>query len=252
VDTPKTRQALANYYQDITTTDRHVGDVLGSLKKHGLEEDTLFVYTSDQGSEWPHCKWTVYDTGLRVPFLARWPGRVPRGAVSDALASLVDVTPTFIEVAGGKVPAGLDGRSFQDVLLGQAKTFREEVFASHTGDGEMNRFPQRCVRDSRYKYVLNLYPDRTWTTHFTRVAGIPNSHKEVWDEWLEKARTDREVARLIERIERHPAEELYDTRTDPYELNNLADRKELLPVLEKLRARLKEWRKAQGDLDARE
>jgi arylsulfatase A-like enzyme len=252
IDTPKARAALANYYQDVTTMDRRLGEVLASLKKHGFEGNTLFIYTSDQGPEWPHCKWTCYDTGLRVPFVARWPGRAARGAVCDALVSFVDVLPTFVDVAGGKVPERLDGRSFKDVLVGKAKASREEVYASHSGDGEMNRFPQRCVRDARYKYVLNLQPDRTWTTHFTKVDGIPNSHKEVWDSWVEKAKTDRETARLIEVMERHPAEELYDTQADPYELSNLAGKAELKPVLENLRAKLKQWRKDQGDADARE
>lgn len=249
VDTPVTRAALANYYQDITTMDARVGDVLASLKKHGFEEKTLFLFTSDQGPEWPRCKWTLYDTGLRAPFIARWPGKIAPGSSCDAMISFVDVTPTFIELAGGKPPEEIDGRSFKDVLLGKARAFRDRIFAAHTGDGEMNTFPQRCVRDGRYKYILNLHPERVWTTHFTKVPGIPESHKEVWDSWVEKARTDASAARLLELIERHPAEELYDTRSDPNELENLAGREALKPVLERLRAELKEWRTAQGDRD---
>ena len=65
----------------------------------------------------------------------------------------------------------------------------------------MNRFPQRGVRDLRYKYILNLHPERKWTTHFTLVPGIPDSHKEVWDTWIAKAETDRGAARLIDLIE---------------------------------------------------
>jgi arylsulfatase A-like enzyme len=251
VDTPVTRTALANYYQDVTSTDRRLGEVLASLRRHGFEKDTLFVSTSDQGAEWPHCKWTLYDTGLRVPFVVRWPGKVAAGAgaVCDALISLVDVTPTFLDLAGGQVPDGLDGRSFKDVLFGKVRSFRTEVFASHTGDGDMNRFPQRGVRGERYKYILNLHPERRWTTHFTLVPGIPNSHKEVWDSWVAKAKSDPATARLLAVMERHPAEELYDTRDDPYELTNLAGQAELLPVLEELRAKLKRWRAAQGDSD---
>lgn len=252
VDTPVTRTALANYYQDITTMDRHLGEVLDSLRKHGFADETLFLYTSDQGPEWPRCKWTLYDSGLRVPCIVRWPGRVPAGKVTDTLLSLVDVLPTLLDAAGGKVPPDLDGRSFREVLLGKAVPVREVLFASHTGDGEMNRFPQRCVRDARYKYILNLHPERTWTTHFTRVAGIPNSHKEVWDTWVEKAKTDPATARLLQAIEHHPAEELYDTTADPYELTNLAGSPEHRAVLDRLRARLKEWRAAQGDLEAKE
>jgi uncharacterized sulfatase len=247
VDTPKTRAGLANYYQDISTMDKRIGDVLGSLKKHGYEENTLLIYTSDQGPEWPHCKWTLYDTGLRVPFIVRWPGKVKAGSVCDAMMSLVDVTPTFIEAAGGMEIEGLDGRSFKDVLLGRTGTFREEIFATHTGDREMNVFPQRCVRDKRYKYVLNLRPERTWTTHFTKVAGIPNSHKDIWDSWVEKAKTDARTAKLLDIMEHHTAEELYDTEADPYELNNIAKEAGLKPILDKLRKDLKEWMASQGD-----
>jgi uncharacterized sulfatase len=249
VDTPKTRTGLANYYQDITTVDRRLGAVLDSVRRHGFEEHTLFIYTSDQGPEWPRCKWTVYDTGLLVPFLARWPGRIPPGSVRDALISLVDVLPTLIELAGGAADPepGLDGRSFKDVLLGNATRARERIFASHTGDGEMNVFPQRCMRDQRYKYVLNLLPENTWTTHFTKVGGIPNSHKEIWDTWIERSQTDPAAARLVAAIEHHPAEELYDTQVDPDEFNNLAGLPAMRPVLESLRGELRRWMAAQGD-----
>ena len=247
VDTPKTRTALANYYQDITTLDRHLGDVLASLQRHGFEKNTLIIASSDQGPEWPHCKWTCYDTGLRVPFIVRWPGHVAAGKISDALLSFIDITPTFVDAAGGSAPPDLDGRSFKNVLLGKTKTHRQEIFATHTGDGTMNMFPQRCVRDTRYKFILNLHPERTWTTHFTQVGGIPDSHKDVWDTWVDKAKADAGTARLVGVIEHHAAEELYDTEADPYELNNLAAQPEVKPVLEKLRAKLVQWRAQVGD-----
>jgi N-sulfoglucosamine sulfohydrolase len=246
VDTPKTRTALANYYQDITSVDKRLGEVLASVRQHGFEANTLFIYTSDQGPEWPHCKWTAYDTGLKVPFIARWPGVLKPATVNAALISFVDVVPTFIDLAGG-TEAKLDGRSFKNVLLKGEQTFRDQVFATHTGDGEMNRFPQRCVRDPRYKYVLNLHPERTWTTHFTKVPGIPDSHAEVWNSWVEKAKTDPASAKLVAIIEHHTPEELYDTQSDPYELNNLAGRPEMKARIEKMRAEVKRWMAEQGD-----
>ena len=252
VDTPKTRTALANYYQDITTLDHHLGDVLASLKRHGFEQNTLLIFTSDQGPEWPHCKLTCYDTGLRVPLIVRWPGRVAAGKTSDALLSLIDLTPTFVDAAGGSTPPELDGRSFKDVLLGRTSSHRQEIFATHTGDGTMNMFPQRCVRDIRYKFILNLHPERTWTTHFTKVGGIPDSHKDVWDAWVREAKTDASAARLLDILEHHPAEELYDTEADPYELDNLAAKPVFQPVLEKLRAKLAQWRTQVGDKDETE
>lgn len=238
VDTPKTRAALANYYQDITTADRHLGEVLNSLRMHGFEDKTLTIYTSDQGPEWPRSKWTLYDTGLRVPFIARWPGRIPRGAVTDAMISFVDVTPTLVDIADGKPIPGLDGGSFKAVLSGAAKRFRSEIYASHSGDGTMNMFPQRCVRDLRFKLILNLHPERKWTTHFTKVDGIPDSHKEVYDTWLEKAKFDADAARIVRLAEDHPREELYDTLNDPYELENLAEKPAARPVLLRMRDQL--------------
>lgn len=246
-DTPTTRRALANYYQDISTLDKRVGEVLASLDRHGLTESTLFLYVADQGPEWPHCKWTCYDTGLRVPLLARWPGHVPAGSTSDALISLTDMTPTLVDLAGGPAVPSLDGRSFKQVLLGKATKHQQLVFASHTGDGTMNQCPQRSVRDSRFKFILNLRPDVKWTTHFTLVEGLADSHREVYATWLEKAKTDPATATLIDRIENHPAEELYDTEADPYEMTNLAGKPEHERVLKSLREKLRIWRDTVGD-----
>jgi uncharacterized sulfatase len=249
VDTPITRQAMANYFQDITTTDGRLGEVMASVARHGFEKNTLFLYGSDQGPEWPRSKWTTYDAGLKVPFIARWPGRIKPASVTDAMISYTDVLPTFIDAAGGKPVKGLDGSSFLKVLTGQARTFRKEIYASHSGDGEMNRSPQRCIRDERYKYILNLHPERKWTTHFTLVDGIPQSHRAVYSTWEEKAKTDMGAAGLIKLIEQHPAEELYDTQADPHELQNLADKPAMAAVLTRMRNRMKQVRSELGDGD---
>jgi N-sulfoglucosamine sulfohydrolase len=247
IDTDLTRRALANYYQDIATLDKRVGAVRAMLRRHGFEDNTLFVYTTDQGSEWPHSKWTLYDAGLHVPFLAVWPGVTKAGAVCEALISFVDVTPTFIDIAGGEPPQSLDGKSFRAALTREKKSFRDAIYASHTRDGDMNIFPQRCVRDTRYKYIVNLTPDSTWTTHWTKVSGIPESHKEVWDTWVEKARTDPQAAQIVQLNEHHPWEELYDTQTDPYEFHNLADDPGSKAILLKLRRQLAQWLTEQGE-----
>jgi hypothetical protein len=90
-------------------------------------------------------------------------------------------------------------------------------------------------------------PERKWTTHFTLVPGIPDSHKEVWDSWLLKAKTDPAAARLIDLIENHPAEELYDTEADPHEMHNVAADPARREILERMRRELRQWREAQGD-----
>jgi arylsulfatase A-like enzyme len=247
VDTKLTRKAMANYYQDITTMDKRVGEVGAMLKKYGFKDNTVFIYTTDQGSEWPHSKWTLYDSGIHVPFIAVWGGKIKPGSVCDAMISFVDITPTFIDIAGGEQPEGLDGKSFLDVILNRSKAFRKYIYASHTRDGNKNVFPQRCVRDLRYKYILNLLPENTWTTHFTLVPDIPESHKQVWDTWVKKGKTDTKVAKLLDIIQHHPAEELYDLQTDPYELNNIADKHDK-KILNRLQRKLKAWMLSQEDL----
>jgi uncharacterized sulfatase len=247
VDTAKTRTALANYYQEISTLDERVGQVLGSIKKYGFEPNTMFIFTADQGPEWPHCKWTLYDTGLRVPFLVRWPGRVKAGSINPALLSFVDFVPTLNELAGGQPLPGLDGKSFAGVLLGKESRLHEFLFASHTGDGEMNKCPQRCIRGDRYKLIYNLNPERKWTTHFTLVTDIPDSHAEVYNTWVAKAKEDALALHLVNLIEHHPRWELYDTRSDPYELTNLIGHLGQDKRVARLKLELINWMKEQGD-----
>lgn len=246
-DTPITRKALANYYQDITTMDNRIGDVDKMLETHGYKDNTLFIYTTDHGSEFPHCKWTLYDTGIRLPFIARWNETIPVETVTDAMISHVDLLPTLINIAGGEPSDDLDGRSFKDVLYGQQQTFRDKIYGTHTRDGNMNVFPQRCVRNRQYKYILNLMPENRWTTHFTQVEGIPESHAEVWNSWVEKAKSDPKTAELIYLTQHHPVEELYDVQADPYEFNNLAYEQTSRPILEKMRMDVQEWMQSQGD-----
>jgi len=247
IDTPIARSALANYYQDITTMDGRIGDAMALLKKHGYEDDTLFIYNTDHGSEWYHSKWTVYDAGIRLPFIARWPGKIKTGSVCNAMISYVDILPTFIDIAGGEAPDDMDGRSFTEVLLGKTATFRDKIYATHNRDGNMNVFPQRCVRDGKYKYVLNLRPENIFTSHFTEVDGIPESHGEIWKTYIEKAKSDPEAAEIVYKIQHHPVEELYDLDDDPYEFNNIAFDPEMRPILEKMRTDLKQWMESQDD-----
>ena len=146
----------------------------------------------------------------------------------------------------------LDGRSFKNVLLGQQAIFRDKIYGTHTRGGDMNVFPQRCVRNNRYKYILNLMPENRWTTHFTEVQGITESHAEVWNSWVKKAETDPQTAQLVYLTQHHPVEELYDVTTDPYEFSNLAFSPEMRPILEEMRTDVQHWMHAQGDEGRRE
>lgn len=247
VDTPETRSERAKYYSDVSFADYQLGQVYASCQKH-LPRNTLFVYTSDNGPQWPFAKWSLYDAGIHLPFIAAWPGVIRPGARSQALISFADILPTFVELAGGTPPEDIDGRSFADVLQGRSRKHRDEIFAAHSGDRDFNVYPMRCVRTSRFKYILNLHPEFKYTTHID-VAG-PNDGRIYFDSWVEKAKSDPSAAAVVKRYHEHPAEELYDVAADPHELRNLAADAQYRKILSDLRGRITRWMRSQGDTGA--
>lgn len=249
INTKSTRRARARYYTDITKMDRNVGKLLQSLNDHELAENTVIIFTADQGPQWAFGKWNLYDYGIRVPLLIKWPGVTEGGANTDALVSLVDVLPTVIEIAGGtapKKPEDIDGKSFLPVLRENQNRHSERVFGSHTGDGTMNRSPMRMLRTGRYKYILNLAPEIRYQTHMDQ-AKDHDGGREYWFSWVEKSYTSEHAASVLWRYHNRPAEELYDVLRDPNETQNLANEPQYSDILEEFRSEMKKWRIQQGD-----
>jgi uncharacterized sulfatase len=246
VDTDETRKSRARYYEDISKMDRNVGHLLQSLEEHDLFRNTMMVFTADQGPQWAFAKWSLYEDGIRVPLMIRWPQEVKSAVNTTAMISQVDLLPTFLEVAGGTAPADIDGKSFLRILKGASNSHRDVVFASHTGDGMMNRSPSRMLRTARYKYILNLAPENVYHTHIDK-AKDHDGGREYWNSWIEKAKTDKRAAAVLERYHNHPAEELYDLEADPGELRNLAADKRHAALMARYRNELAAWRQSQGD-----
>jgi len=247
LDTPATRKWMTRYYSEVSRADRLLGAVDKLLARHGLTDKTLLVYSSDQGGQWPYAKWNLYDASIRVPFVARWPGKVRPGTGTEAMVSFVDVAATWIDLAGGKPPAALDGRSFAGVLTGRADTHHEAIFATSSRDGNMNNYPMRAIRTKTHKYILNLAPDREYSTHITKSPKLNRAGREYIPEWAERAKADAAAAKLYHGYLRRPPEELYDLRVDPHERNNLAADPKHRQLTASLRKRLEAWMKRQGD-----
>lgn len=246
IDTPELRASRARYYTDITKMDTNLGRVLTSLERRGLTANTVLFYTSDQGAQWPFAKWSLYDQGIRVPFIVRWPGKVRPNATTGAMISLVDVLPTLIEIAGGTAPPTLDGKSFLGVLESKTQQHRDSIFATHSQDTGMNSSPMRCIRTAQYKYIYNLSPEIEYTTHMDK-AKDHDGGREYWDSWVRKAESDPRAAAILKRYHWRPREELYDLATDPNEVNNLANNPAFAATRRELNERLVAWRKQQGD-----
>ena len=245
VDTPEARKALARYYTDVTQLDARLGSCLASLDRHGFTENLLFTYAADHGAQWPFAKWNLYEAGTRVPLIVRWPGHIKPGRTTSAMVSLIDLLPTFIEIGGGSPPEKIDGRSFAPLLAGETDTHRNAIFATHTGDGRINQSPMRAVRTDRYKFILNLHPERKYETHISR--GVARDGRDYWDSWLAAAIDDESAKRVVTAYAHRPAEEFYDLKRDPHERRNLAD--SLPASLKKnLRVKLADWREQQGEV----
>jgi N-sulfoglucosamine sulfohydrolase len=243
-DTDETRQYLAKYFTAVTQMDQELGEIY-DLVRAQLEGETLFIYLSDHGAQWPFGKWNLYDAGIRVPMLAVWPGRIAPGSRVDAMLSTVDLLPTFVELAGGNPPKDIDGKSFANVLRGQAKEHRSEIHATHTNDGRFNIYPIRCLRTRDHAYILNLHPEWAHTTHIDLAQ--PKDGLGYWLSWKAAAKTDKTASALVRRYHERPKEELYDLRTDPWQQSNLAADPKQAERLRSMRAQLAAWMKAQGD-----
>jgi arylsulfatase A-like enzyme len=241
LDTLETRNALAKYYTDVTKLDKEVGQVRESLARHGFA-DALFMFIADQGAQWPFAKWNLYDAGIRVPMLVHWPGKA-NARTTHAMVSLIDLLPTMIEAAGGVPPADIDGKSFLNVLTKTSEVHRKEIYAAHTGDKSMNQAPMRCVRTERFKYIQNLAPKIKYTTHINKGEDVDI----YWNSWVTLARSDAGAAKVVERYEHRPAEELYDIVADPFEMKNLSSDPAHADELSQLREKVNAWRVDQGE-----
>ncbi len=242
-DTPEVRDGFSRYLAEVTYYDGQVGQLVGLLDKHDLSENTLVMVVSEQGNSMPFAKWTCYDNGLQSAMIVRWPGKIAANVVSDAMVEYVDVTPTFIEVAGGQPPAALDGRSFAAVLMGTAREHKKYVFGEMTTKGIINGnrcYPIRSVRSRTHKLILNLQHDQKFTNACTRSTEFVSMVKA--------AEAGNEHAKsVVQRYQVRPAVEFYDVLADPLELNNLANDPQHAGKIATLRGELEQWMESQGD-----
>mgnify|MGYP003634345846 CR=1 FL=1 len=244
IDTKETREHWARYLTDVTDMDAEMGRVY-DFAKEKFGDNFIFLFTSDHGGQWPRGKWNLYDYGARVPMVAVWPGHIEPGTRTDAMVSWVDILPTLIDLAGGEVPADIDGKSFGPVALGETDTHRDKIFTTHTGDGAMNIFPIRSVRIGKYKYIHNLRSDAYHTNHSDRHR--KDGAGAYWDSWDEAAKNDAEAAQIVKRYYTREEFEFFDLEKDPLELNNLAGNPEFAGKVEEMRGKLADWTASQGD-----
>jgi len=233
-DHPIVRIDWALYLEEVQRFDRKVGQILNRLVAEGLAESTIVFVFGDNGRSFPRDKGYLYDGGIRVPLIVRWPDGSRAGEVDDRMISMIDLGPTALDLAGLAIPDNLHGRSF---LAGRGAG-RTAVFSAKDRTGVV-RDRIRSVRTRDYKYIRNYVhgvpylPTNEYTLLVEPTVAVMLEHPLA---------TDSPFNRNI-----RPVEELYALGDDPFELHNLADSPDHADVLISMRARLEEWVEISGD-----
>ena len=247
-DTPVCRHELAQYYQSISRIDQGLGRLIEILKAAGKYESTVIIFTSDHGIAFPGGKTTVYEGGLRVPFVVKPAGaqrsevRGQGGSVSHAMVSHVDLTPTILDYAGA-LPKDhkLHGRSWKDAIGEENPKGWDSVNASHTFHEITMYYPMRVVRTREYKLIWNI------------AAGLPYPFaSDLWaaPAWQDRYRQGPETLygkRTVKDYIHRPAFELYDLSKDPDETKNLAADANYAKLLADMQADLQAFQKRTAD-----
>jgi N-sulfoglucosamine sulfohydrolase len=236
-DTPAVREELARMYDNIADMDGQVAAILRELEEDGLADDTIVFYWSDHGDGVPRAKRSLYDSGLRVPLMIRYPdtvGSAPApGSASDELVSFIDLAPTVLALAGVAIPVHFQGR----VLIGpRAAPAPEYVFAARDRmDIEYDMM--RSARDERFLYIRNFSPELPYAGHI-----IYRNQSAIMQEWF-RLQAEGQLTgppALWMRTSR-PAEELYDVRADPHQIDDIAADPAHRATLEKVRKAVVDW-----------
>jgi N-sulfoglucosamine sulfohydrolase len=241
-DTPGVREDFARYYDEIARFDGNFAAVLAELDRRGLAANTIVIFMGDNGAAQFRGKGTLYEYGVRVPLLVRWPGRVKPGTVTGELISGEDLAPTLLEACGRTPLAEMTGRSFLKLLRGETYAGRQYVFAERGahGSGLPNGSSPfdlgRVVIGKRYKLIYNAL----WQLPYQPVDfnGAP-----FWKE-LQQMNKEGKLSPDLSRLYFSPARpmfELFDLEADSNEFKNLIDSPEHAGVAQELKAALQEW-----------
>jgi N-sulfoglucosamine sulfohydrolase len=240
-DVPEVRKDLALYYDEIARLDSHVGAVMAELERQGEAGNTLVLFLSDNGRPFPRCKTTLYDSGIRTPWIVRWPGHVEPGSRCASLVNTIDIAPTVLTLAGLQPGPTIQGKDISPLLKDPNAKVHDLLFAERNWHDFTAR--GRAVRSERFKYIRN--DDSTMP--LTPPADAVRSPT------FQAMRRLRDQGRLTAAqracfVHPRPAEELYDVEADPHELHNLAGDPTFATVLAEMRRALADWERQTEDL----
>ena len=225
---------IRQVYSNIIAMDREIGKLLSQLEEDDLVDDTIIFFYSDHGGPLPRQKRLLYDSGIRVPLIIRFPGKWRAGEIDDQLISFVDFKSTTLSLAGIEPPTYSDGRAFLGDFV-ETPTREYIHAAADRFDNEYDTI--RAVRDSRYKYLRNYNLDKAYYLPLPYREQMPIMRELL--QLNEQGKLNRFQAQWFR--EQKPLEELFDTDTDPYELENLAQDPAYSNKLKELSDELDSW-----------
>ncbi|MBN2174206.1 MAG: sulfatase [Bacteroidales bacterium] len=232
-DNDSTRKDLALYYDEISRLDSYLGKVMEELKKQGVDENTLVIYMTDNGRPFPRAKTRMYDSGIKTPFIVRWPAKLQKGR-TDALISSIDIAPTFCELAGAPISETFQGISFVPVLNDYSAQTRDFIVGEHNWHDFQAH--ERAIRNQNFLYIRNAFPELNASPPADAVRSI--TYREMIKMYKAGELNKNQLDCFIEPRE---AEELYDVKNDPYQFNNLAQNPEYGQTLKDMQQLLDSW-----------
>ena len=229
----------AQYYDKMENMDAWVGDHLQALEESGLADNTIVFYYSDHGGVLARSKRFLYETGTHVPFIVRIPKKYKHlfpnakaGTKVDRMISFVDLAPTLLSIAGVDIPGFMQG----DAFLGEKKTEGPDYAYMFRGRMDERYDMSRSIRDKKYRYTKNYMPHRIYGQYLSYLWRAPSIGS--WEQAYQNGECNEAQSAFWEP---KPAEELYDTEADPWEVNNLADDPNYKEVLERMRKANNDW-----------
>jgi arylsulfatase A-like enzyme len=257
-DVPEVRGDLADYFAEIERLDEEIGVLLKKLKAKGLLENTMIVITGDNGMPFPHAKANLYDYGTRVPLLISFPKFFQQNKRSETFVNLIDLAPTFLEIAHNTKPLKMDGKSLVPILTGKTAEHHSEVFLERERHCLCRKnelgypgYPIRALRDKRFLYISNLRPERMPAGDAT-IPGTPSEYGDVdggpTKAYLMEHAKDAAIKPFFQMgFEKRPAIELYDVQSDPFNVHNLANDPKYARVQKELKTKMEQWMKDNKD-----
>ncbi len=236
-DVEEIRSDIADYYYEVQRFDNDVAKAIKLLEEMGELENTIIVMTGDHGMPFPRCKSNLYDMGVRVPLAIRWGDKVKGNRNVKDFISLIDLAPTFLDIAGVDIPEPMTGKSLLPILLldkeGWIEPNRDHVIFGKERHvpaqlaPSMDGYPSRGIRTEQYLYISNMYPDR-WpagvpegSTHPMNV--FPDCDNGPTKTFLIANAVNPKIKPFFDlSFAKRPREELYDLKNDPYQIKNLS------------------------------